>query len=254
MMKKALAILFAAAFAVTGAVSTPVQAADVDLDGTYNAYLGLQTPKYSFRNSWNEPNYGLGVTGDDGMVYFNQVTGWDGSTAVTLPGTFTDAVIAGNGTYSVSVDGLDFSKFDDFSDQDFLNLLFVDTDIPNTGAITISNVHCIFDGADKYTFDEAFLDPDAKDYIDVLCCNLWNDDLAKGQLFYYSVPMKKIEVTFDVSGFNYDYGSAPAASTTDTASTDTLPKTGTLPVAMYVAIGSAVVIGGAVVATKKKRA
>jgi hypothetical protein len=215
------------AVVAAGMVMAPVQSvmatedttAAVDLDGTYNAYLCLQTPKYSFRNEWSEPSYGKGVTSDDGMVYFDQVTGWDGSTAVTLPGTFTDAVIAGNGTYTVSVDGLDFSKFDDFSDQDFLNLLFVSTDIPNTGAITISNVHCIFDGADKYTFDEAYLDTESPEYMKVLCCDLWNDDLAKGQLFYYNVPMSSIQITFDVAGFNYDNASAVAATTEAVAAT-----------------------------------
>ena len=59
-------------------------------------------------------SYGKGVTSDDGMVYFDQVTGWDGKHSSYASWNFTDAVIAGNGTYTVSVDGLDFSKFDDF--------------------------------------------------------------------------------------------------------------------------------------------
>ena len=159
------------------------------------------------------------------MVYFNQVTGWDGSTAVTLPGTFTDAVIAGNGTYSVSVDGLDFSKFDDFSDQDFLNLLFVDTDIPLIPGQLQFQMYIVFLMAQTSIHLMKHSLIRMRRTISMFFAAIFGMMiLQKGQLFYYSVPMKKIEVTFDVSGFNYDYGSAPAASTTDTASTDTLQR------------------------------
>ena len=69
-MKKfrTLSAIAAAAMAVS---MIPVSASAEDT--TYHAYIGVQSASYSFRNAWYEPTYGQGVTGDDGMVYFDQI-------------------------------------------------------------------------------------------------------------------------------------------------------------------------------------
>ncbi|MBP0958098.1 MAG: hypothetical protein J5997_12130 [Oscillospiraceae bacterium] len=190
-MKKfrTLSAIAAAALAVS---MIPVSASAED---TYHAYIGVQSASFSFRNAWYEPSYGKGVTGDDGMVYFDQITGWDGPTAVSKGGVFTDAEITGDGTYTVSVTDFDFGS------DESLNLLFVSTDIPLDSGVTISDVKVVMDGNTKYTFDEAYLSPDAKEYLEPMCINIWNDDLGKEEgLFGYVMPENSIELTFTVSG------------------------------------------------------
>jgi len=206
-MKKfrTLSAIAAAAMAVS---MIPVSASAED---TYHAYIGVQSASYSFRNAWYEPSYGQGVTGDDGMVYFDQITGWDGPTAVNKGGVFNDAEITGDGTYTVSVTDFDFGS------DESLNLLFISTDIPLDAGVTISDVKVTLDGNTKYTFDEAYLSPDAKEYVEPMCINIWNDDLGKSDgLFGYTMPQDSIELTFTVSGL----GAASDDAATEEAATE----------------------------------
>lgn len=189
---KLLSTACAAAIAAS-ALAIPASADEV----SYHAYLGVQSASYTFRNAWNDATYGQGVTSDDGMVYFDQLTGWEnpGNVAVSKGGVFTDAEITGDGTYSVSV--TDF----DFGEDETLNLLFVSTDIPLDAGITISDVKVVMDGNTKYTFDEAYLSPDEKEYVSPMCINIWNEDLGKQDgLFGYMMPTDSIELQFTVSG------------------------------------------------------
>lgn len=189
---KLLSTACAAAIAAS-ALAIPASAEDV----SYHAYLGVQSASYTFRNAWNDATYGQGITSDDGMVYFDQLTGWEnpGNIAVNKGGVFTDAEITGDGTYSVSV--TDF----DFGEDETLNLLFVSTDIPLDAGITISDVKVVMDGNTKYTFDEAYLSPDEKEYMSPMCINIWNEDLGKQDgLFGYMMPTDSIELQFTVSG------------------------------------------------------
>lgn len=189
---KLLSAACAAAIAAS-ALDIPASAEDV----SYHAYLGVQSASYTFRNAWNDATYGQGITSDDGMVYFDQLTGWEnpGNIAVNKGGVFTDAEITGDGTYSVSV--TDF----DFGEDETLNLLFVSTDIPLDAGITISDVKVVMDGNTKYTFDEAYLSPDEKEYMSPMCINIWNEDLGKQDgLFGYMMPTDSIELQFTVSG------------------------------------------------------
>ena len=233
--------------AAAAAIAASALAVPASAEGTYHAYIGIQSASYSFRNAWYEPSYGKGVTGDDGMVYFDQITGWDGPTAVNKGGVFTDAEITGDGTYTVSVTDFDFGA------DESLNLLFVSTDIPLDAGITISDVKVIMDGNTKYTFDEAYLSPDATEYVEPMCINIWNDDLGKADgLFGYMMPTSSVEVTFTVSGMGD--ASAAAADTTD-ASADvaetTSASTGNTAAAVIASVMA--VAGAAAVATKKRK-
>lgn len=174
------------------------QVESVDLNGTYNAYLGLQTPVYSFRNAFDDATYGRDTE------FFNQMTGWDGNDPVKKDGTFTDAVIAGNGTYTVSASGLVLDG--EFDSQDYFNLIFISTDIPNTGEITISDITLNIDGRNVQI--NPILSPDSVNYVNMLIQNIWNDEVAT--IGYYTVPPKEVTVTFTVSGFAYDNESAAA--------------------------------------------
>ncbi len=250
-MKKlrTLSAIAAAALAVS---MIPVSAS---AEETYHAYIGVQSASYSFRNAWYEPSYGKGVTGDDGMVYFDQITGWDGPTAVNKGGVFTDAEITGDGTYTVSVTDFDFGA------DESLNLLFVSTDIPLDSGVTISDVKVTLDGSTKYTFDEAYLSPDAKEYLEPMCINIWNDDLGKEDgLFGYTMPADSIELTFTVSGLDAasaeeapaEETEAPAEETEAPAAEETTnaPSTGNTAAGSILAV-MAVAAAAAVVSKKK---
>ncbi len=237
-MKKSriLSAITAAAIAATTFVSMamPVSAAD-----SYHAYIGVQTQNFAFRNAWNDATYGQGITGEDGMVYFDQITGWEGSTALNKGGDFTDVEITGDGTYKVGVTNFDFGA------DEYLNLLFVSTDMPLDSGITISDVKIIMDGQTKHTFDEAFLSPDETTYLQPMAINIWNTDLGGQEgLFGYVMPTSSIEIEFTVSNF-------PAAGAADTAETETTaPTTGNVPVAVMLSVMA--VAGAAAVVSKKR--
>ena len=209
----------------------------------YNAYIGVQTQNFTFRNAWNEASYGKGVTADDGTVWFDQLTGWDGPTALDKGGDFTDVEITGDGTYTVGVKNFDFGS------DEYLNLLFVSTDIPLDSGATISDVKIKMDGSTVYTFDEAYLSPDEPLYLQPMAINIWNDDLGKQDgLFGYMMPSSSIEIEFTVSGL-------PAAAATETPAADTATTTsattGNAPMAVSLAVMA--VAGAAAIASRKRK-
>ena len=260
-------VITANSIMVGGAAEAPVEeetsaAGAVDLDGTYNAYIGFQTPKFSFRNAFDDATYGR-----DTSDVFNQVTGWDSSNnAVVLPGTFTDVEIAGNGTYTVSVEGLEFPA-GEFDSQEFMNLIFLSTDIPNTGEITISDVELKVDGKGvDLASAGAIVSPDSVNYLNILIQNIWNEDVS--EIGYYNVPMTSMSITFTVSGFNYDKAveeapveetpadtEAPAADAETSADADEESGSNTgLIVGIVAGVVAVAGVGAGVVVSKKKKA
>lgn len=231
-----------------------------DPNGEYNVYFGVQTAAYSFRNAWND-SYGLGTP------EFDQITGWNGNDEVVRTGTITDAVIKGNGTYTVSLTGVDFAD-----DAETLNLLFLSTDIPLDSDAKITDITVKMGGKKVYDFEESYQDPDTKDYIKTLLINTYNDAFNGENEFAYTLSAgMDIEVTFTVSGFAYDNPDAvpsgdtsatettQAAETTKAASEATTTASaeasqGGVSVGVIIAIVAAVVVVAAivVVAVKKK--
>ena len=105
----------------------------------YNAYMGVQTASYIFRNEWSDASYGLNSEANPG--FFNRLTGWDAdSNAVDYGGSFVDAVITGNGTYTVSLTTGEMG----FGSDEKYNLLFVSTDFPSA---LISEGHVVISDA-----------------------------------------------------------------------------------------------------------
>ena len=236
---------------------------EFDANGEFNVYIGVQTAAYSFRNAWND-SYGLGTP------EFDQITGWNGNDEVVRTGTITDAVIKGNGTYTVSLKGVDFAD-----DAETLNLLFLSTDIPLDKGVELTDIKVKMGGKSVYDFDTAFQDPDTKDYIKALLINTYNDGFKADNEFAYTLSAgMDIEVTFTVSGLAYD--NPDAAASGDTAATEATsqstetkseaPETtaananaeasnGGVSVGVIIAIVAAVVVVAAivVVAVKKKK-
>ncbi len=219
-MFSAMTAAAVAALSMSAVAAVPAFADDVDLDGVYHAYIGVQSASYTFRNAYDDAQYGYGTKADDGTVWFDQLTGWDGPTAVNKPTTFNDCEIAGNGTYTVSM-----SDFD-FGDDESLNLLFVSTDIPLNDQIKVSDVKVSMDGQTKYTFDEAYMNPDATTYMNWQQINIWNEDLGKEDgLFGYTMPQDSIEIEFTISGFAYDNTDSAEAEETTAAEEETEAET-----------------------------
>ena len=181
---------------IYGVVVEEVEGPKADLDGTYNAYVGIQSGAYTFRNAWDDATYGR----DTNPEAFGQMSFIETDQSMTKKaGSFVDAVIAGNGTYTVEVNDL---AWDDGSEA--LNLLFISTDIPNSGEITFSNLKVDFDGKNVMEFAEGFLDGDSKEVMKILFINIWNKDITNSYNMAGMLPTSNVKITFDVSGFNYD--------------------------------------------------
>ncbi|MDE7240135.1 MAG: hypothetical protein K2N41_10565, partial [Lachnospiraceae bacterium] len=168
--------------------------------------------------------------------------------------------------YTVSVDGLSFPD-GEFADQEYMNLIFLSTDIPNTGEITISDVQLKVNGSSVDLMNGPIISPDSELYLNMLLQNIWNDEV--GEIGYYAVPPTSMSITFTVSGFNYDAEAqaeepteapAPAdgndaAPAEETASTDTEKGGSNVVVIVVIVVVVVVAAAGAgiVVAKKKKK-
>ena len=160
----------------------------------FNAYIGIQTKSYIFRNTWDEAKYGRDA--EDGL-YFNRLTGWDAdNNAVDYGGTFQDAEIKANGEYTVSLTTGDMG----FGTDDTIRMLFASTTIPSElvkdGYVTIDDVKIKIGEAatQKYT------DVDTSgDYARIIVIDEYN---RSGDPFGYTVPgaNETITITFTVSG------------------------------------------------------
>ncbi|HWT76241.1 MAG TPA: hypothetical protein VN258_16195 [Mobilitalea sp.] len=205
----------AATDAAATVAPTAAASGDVTYSGSYNAYMGIQTDTnlWIFRNAYDDKDYGFGTP------EFSGLSSVANGTTTSYPGTFTDAVIDGDGTYTVTLENPDFQS------ETHLSLLYVSTDIPLSDKVKITNVQAKFDGSTKYTFDQGYLDPDSKTYVKILCLNNWNADVK--DLFFYNMPPKKVEITFTIEGMGYKSTAqaAPTVAPTTAPAADTSAAT-----------------------------
>lgn len=164
----------------------------------YHAYMGIQTNTklWVFRNAYDEPNYGYGTEAFDGLHYL------DGQKLVDMAGTFTDVELTKDGTYTVALNNPDFST------ETNLSQLFISTDIPYVEDIKVTNVIVKFDGKTVYTFKKGVLNPESLNYVQILCINIWNDDVK--DLFPTEVFKSSCEITFTISGLDKAKAAADA--------------------------------------------
>ncbi len=241
-LKRIMAGVLAGSMALAMAVP-----AFADEESVYSAYLGFQTPSYSFRNACDDATYGIeGTSGAD----YSEVHAWDDDNNLTsAAGTFTDVTFTGDGTYTVSVSGLDWDS-DEFGTSTCYNLIFLSTSIPVSAynstdfSITIDEVTI---GGSALSLDEDLIlsnyddvlpDDEATTGIQLSIQNIWNDNADIG---YYDITASEMTITFTVSGLD-SVTDAPvvAATTGDVA-----------PVAALMAFVA--VAGVAMVASKKAR-
>lgn len=293
-LKRTIAVvattLLAAMFVLP--VGGTVSAAPKEFDpaGTYHAALGLQTATTLWIERFGYYGKDVGGSycpyGEENWEKLTRNFDEDVDTGeepedgkVVAPGTFTDAELKGNGTYTVKLENADFQK------ETTLSQLQIATDIPLNDQIKFTDITLTINGREFPVFNEAVME-DEEPYLEagmvVLILNHWRDRLkqdlsnmglaensANGWELLNGEGDENISVTFTVSGFNYDNEEAvaptesasesseqinSAAASSDTSGDES--ENGGIPTAGIVIIVIVVIaiIGCVVVvATKKKR-
>ena len=161
----------------------------------YNAYIGVQSETYIFRNTWDEANYGR--DSQDNPECFGQLTGWDAdNNKVNYGGTFEDVLLSKDGTYTVSLTTGDMG----FGSDTFFRMLFVSTEIPSKlvkdGYVTIDNVQTKIGDAATQNYTDVDV---SGDYARIVVIDEYNRGDAP---FGYTVPGANatISITFTVTG------------------------------------------------------
>ena len=170
----------------------PQAGADVTVESTaersseVHAYIGIQTEIYTFRNAYNDASYGAATE------HFNTLIKWSEDNEIIDTGAaFTDAAITGDGTYSVSVSGYDFSQ-----DSSKLNMLFISTDFQYYPTMHVDNVVLKCDDT-EIPIENPVVMADAQGNLYVELVNIYNTDLAA---LDYTMPTDSFTVTFDIIG------------------------------------------------------
>ena len=193
---------------------------EIDKMGTYNAYLMLQTPNWTFRNAHDDAFYGMeGSSWEALNLTWGQYLVHQDHPGETW-GTVTDAVIAGNGTYSVKITDFGTVFADDFAaaGQDYFNIIAISTDLPAGANVTITNVELIIDGQVRHTYAEAYINEESAGSLQILIQNIWNSDVK--EISYYPAPTESLEIRFTIAGFDYDQENQGGNEETPTDPTD----------------------------------
>lgn len=159
----------------------------------YNGYIAVQSENYVFRNDWEEPSYGRDADNDA----FSKLALIESDGSITDKGAvFQDAVITGNGTYTVSMTVGEPG----FGTDTFFRYFRVATDIPaqlvNEGYVQITDVKVKF--GDSKTQEGVIVWTDG-DWVKLVVVDEYNKLEAP---FGYTVPAPGTTVvfTFTVSG------------------------------------------------------
>lgn len=175
----------------TGMTEEEITAA---LAADYAAYVAVQSETYIFRNDWDDASYGLNGESAD---FFTHLTGWDADgNAVNYGGSFEDAAITGNGTYTVKMTTGDMG----FGTDTYFHFFRVATSIPSAlvadGHVQITDATVKI--GDSKTQEGLVLDTSG-DYAKIVVTDEYNK-LDAG--FGYNLPGANTEVvfTFTVSG------------------------------------------------------
>lgn len=235
--KKKWAPVFMAGLLAAGCIFNP-ETADakktVDLNGTYHAALGISTATEIWinRNAYyaKKPNKYYKTKQWKMLMSEDSQTG----EPVEHKGKFTDAVIKGNGTYTVKLEKADFEG------ETTICMLHVATDIPVNNKITFSNVSAKINGKTIVTFEEPYMEEE-KQYLsggmDILLMNHWREELVQqlsgrgitengtnGYDLLTGTGNDAVEITFTVNGFRYDKkGKEPKEAVSTPEVSDILP-------------------------------
>lgn len=176
---------------------------NLDEGGEYHAYMLITAQEsWVYRSRFFEKGQGV-----DFENYNQLVTSLNGADNAPLGGSFEDAVIAGNGHYTLKLTGIAGKLSTGAESTAALGILGFTTDIPYDQGITFDNVNVKIDGMDKGTRSGSDVYYDKDDLLEPGLCtvelvNDWHEE-CKNPLAL-SLAQDTIEISFDVSGFNYD--------------------------------------------------
>lgn len=203
--------------AKTNAEGKAAAEAELTLDKgkEYHAYMLFQAQNsWVFRGKFWEADKGPKSENWNRLLTSLNVT-----TPITVDGTVEDAVIKGNGRYTVRLSGLNGSPSAGVDNAEF-GILGFSTDIPKNDIIKFDNIKIKIDGAEKGTVtgNDVYYDKDDIDdpgLITVEVFNAWHEECVNLPL---TLPNDSLEISFDVSGFQYD--NPDAKNTTDNKKLD----------------------------------
>lgn len=173
-----------------------------------------------FRSEWSDPDHGTGT----GWENADKLTDTHNDNITVHDGKFTDVVLKGNGTYTVTLENPDTTSASGAAAELF-NIIGVSTNIPASAEETVKVTDMTIQVNDsamlKYTYPEASFDPDGikKGYLNILGTNIWNSEVCTdcnavfGDKSNWPGEVTKVTVTFTVSGFDHD---APAGGEEET--------------------------------------
>lgn len=235
--KKYSDIIATLLFAVTAAlfstlfISHTASAVDVNEEGKaaakaelkldegqeYHAYVLFQAQNsWVYRGKFWEADKGPSSENWDKLFTSLNVT-----TPIVVDGIVEDTVIKGNGHYTVRLSGLNGSPSAGADNAEF-GILGFSTDIPKNETIKFDNINVRIDGVDKGTVtgDDVYYDKDDiadPGLITVEVFNAWHEECKNLSL---TLPNDTVEISFDVSGFQYDNPNASGKADDSTLDQD----------------------------------
>ena len=154
-------------------------------------YIGIQTNKYTFRNSYSDGAYGAGTEWFNTLIRWEDLDGDGKDDIVDTGAVFQDAELKEDGTYTVSVSGYDFS-----SDSDALNMLFISTDFKYNPKLVIKDVVLTCDDTEIPVKSPVISeDSDGNFYIELV--NIYNTEAPDIE---YEMPKDSFSITFTAEG------------------------------------------------------
>lgn len=184
---------------------------------TYHAYLGFQAAgdkDWLFRNAIEDESNGINTKNYDYLTQYN------GSDSGKHDASITNAEITQDGTYTVTIDGMDLSA------QNTMNMAFITTDIPTSmKGVEFTNVKYSIDGEVVATQDKGVQKYDNKDhYMMMSVCMYGNPTNKINESISTKLPSKSLSITFDVKGVDFD--KSYTAETVGLAKGSTVTKNG----------------------------
>lgn len=189
---------------------------------SYNGYLGFQTDNWTFRNEFNNEDYGLNSKYVD---YKNEVGYWDAGVSpkpaddkqcARQKVAITDTTITDNNVeYTASIKGLNLQTLKGTDPKDVVSkhfkMLFISTDIPlSMQGVTMKNATLKIDGAEVQKYTVVPCKGDASDYYQFMLANAYAPSDGTKDAAYPSgneltvLPTDSIEISYTMEGVDFD--------------------------------------------------
>lgn len=271
----AVSIVPASALADVSKAGKKAAKAAFDPAGTYHAYFGLQQSEtWIFRDEWYSDTLGIdGKNLKDANLTFDQGTLFQSMNNVVTPiegTTVTDAVITGNGVYTVKVEGLNGALTT--NPDAVLSMIYVDTDIPMSAVdnpVVISDWKLKLDGKTQTLPAEVYCPFEYTSESNLLRFDAVNT-YQRDQGDYPDcpsivTPQDSIEISFKISGMAQDNPEAVEATPEPVKSDDSASKSDSksdsdsksggisTPAVVGIVVVVIVIVAVVVVVVKKKR-